>query len=55
MIHPLNFFTISLESCCRGWRDILLEEGPEGWAKQIRAHKPLLITDTTWCGPYPSK
>ena len=36
------------DNVCRGWRDVLLEEGPEAWAKKIRAHKELLITDTTW-------
>ncbi|CAL5223603.1 g6142 [Coccomyxa viridis] len=30
------------------WRDVLLEKGPEGWAKDIRAHSGLLLTDTTW-------
>jgi len=32
----------------RGWRDILVKDGPEGWAKQVREHKGVLITDTTW-------
>jgi len=31
-----------------GWRDILLSEGPEVWAKAIRKHKGVLLTDTTW-------
>ena len=30
------------------WRDVLLTKGPEGWAKEIRAHSGLLLTDTTW-------
>ncbi|PNH09743.1 Pyruvate carboxylase 1, partial [Tetrabaena socialis] len=30
-----------------GWRDVLVKEGPDGWAKAVRAHKGLLITDTT--------
>lgn len=30
-----------------GWKDVLNKEGPEGWAKGVRAHKGLLITDTT--------
>ncbi|KAI8467848.1 MAG: pyruvate carboxylase [Monoraphidium minutum] len=30
-----------------GWRDVYLREGPEGWARAVRAHKGLLITDTT--------
>mmetsp|Transcript_27434 Transcript_27434/g.89803 ORF Transcript_27434/g.89803 Transcript_27434/m.89803 type:complete len:1207 (+) Transcript_27434:1-3621(+) len=31
-----------------GWRDILLADGPSGFAKAVRAHKGLLLTDTTW-------
>ena len=31
-----------------GWRNVLLAEGPEAFAKAVRAHKPPLITDTTW-------
>lgn len=30
-----------------GWRNILLEEGPESFAKAVRQHKGLLLTDTT--------
>ena len=30
-----------------GWRDILKERGPEGFAKAIRANQGLLLTDTT--------
>ncbi len=33
----------------KGWRDVYLKEGPEGWAKAVRAHKGMLITDTTMC------
>lgn len=29
-------------------RSILLEQGPAGYAKHVREHKGLLITDTTW-------
>lgn len=32
-----------------GWRDVLLEKGPDGFAKAVRAHKGVLLTDTTWC------
>ena len=32
----------------RGWRQVLLEEGPEAFAKKVRAFKGTLITDTTW-------
>jgi len=31
-----------------GWRSVLLEKGPEGYAKAVREHKGLLLTDTTW-------
>jgi pyruvate carboxylase len=31
-----------------GWRQILLKDGPEGYAKAVRDHKGLLVTDTTW-------
>lgn len=34
--------------CTIGWRDILLKEGPEGFAKAIRANPGCLIMDTTW-------
>lgn len=30
-----------------GWKDVLAKEGPDGWAKAVRAHKGVLITDTT--------
>lgn len=32
----------------RGWKQILDEEGPAGFAKAVREHPGLLITDTTW-------
>ena len=31
-----------------GWRDILKARGPKGFAEAIRAHKGLLLTDTTF-------
>lgn len=31
-----------------GWRQVLLEKGPEGFAKAVREHKGLLLMDTTW-------
>lgn len=31
-----------------GWRQIFLEKGPEAFAKAVRQHKGVLITDTTW-------
>jgi pyruvate carboxylase len=38
----------SASSSFEGWRPTLLRDGPEGYAKAVRAHKGLLITDTTW-------
>ncbi|XP_078589578.1 pyruvate carboxylase, mitochondrial-like isoform X2 [Branchiostoma floridae x Branchiostoma japonicum] len=32
----------------RGFRDIFVEEGPEGFAKAVRNHKGLLLMDTTF-------
>ena len=32
----------------QGWRRVLLEQGPEAFAKAVRAHNGLLVTDTTW-------
>lgn len=32
----------------KGWRDVLLAEGPEGFAKAVRNYKGTLIMDTTW-------
>lgn len=31
-----------------GWRNILLEKGPEGFAKAVREYPGCLIMDTTW-------
>lgn len=31
-----------------GWRDVLLEQGPEGFAKQVRKYNGTLLMDTTW-------
>jgi len=31
-----------------GWRDVLLREGPAGFARAVRAHNGLLLMDTTW-------
>lgn len=32
----------------RGWRQVLLEEGPDEFAKKVRNFKGTLLTDTTW-------
>jgi pyruvate carboxylase len=31
-----------------GWRRLLLERGPAAFAKAVRQHRGLLVTDTTW-------
>lgn len=31
-----------------GWRHVLRERGPEGYAHAVREHKGLLLMDTTW-------
>ena len=31
----------------RGWRDVLVEQGPEGFAREVRNHNGLLLMDTT--------
>lgn len=32
----------------KGWRHVLLEQGPSGLAKAVRQHEGLLVMDTTW-------
>lgn len=32
----------------KGWKDVLKEKGPEGFARAVRDHKGLLLTDTTF-------
>ena len=32
----------------QGWRDILVNLGPVAFAQAVRAHRGLLVTDTTW-------
>jgi pyruvate carboxylase len=34
--------------CQTGWRNILVKEGPEAFAKAIRKNKGTLLMDTTW-------
>ncbi|WVQ93145.1 pyruvate carboxylase [Kwoniella sp. CBS 9459] len=34
--------------CQNGWRNIIVNEGPEAFAKAIRNYKGCLIMDTTW-------
>ena len=33
-------------------RQILLEDGPEGYDRYVREREGLLLTDTTWCGDH---
>lgn len=47
--YPFNFeSTFTDYKRPRGWKDILNEKGPEGFAKEIRKNKGLLLTDTTF-------
>lgn len=34
--------------CTKGWKNVLDKEGPEGFAKAVRANKGCLLMDTTW-------
>lgn len=34
--------------CQKGWRNIITEQGPEAFAKAVRANKGCLLMDTTW-------
>ncbi|CAK5273924.1 unnamed protein product [Mycena citricolor] len=34
--------------CSVGWRNIIVEQGPEAFAKAVRAYPGTLIMDTTW-------
>lgn len=36
------------QPCSQGWKYILDQEGPEAYAKAVRANKGCLIMDTTW-------
>jgi pyruvate carboxylase len=38
----------TLVPAVKGWREVLLREGPDGFCKAVRAHTGTLITDTTW-------
>jgi pyruvate carboxylase len=44
---PTKVLDVTLPST-QGWRSVLLKEGPEGFAKAIRAYPGCLIMDTTW-------
>jgi pyruvate carboxylase len=34
--------------CQQGWRNIIVEKGPEAFAKAVREYPGCLIMDTTW-------
>ncbi|TVY25006.1 Pyruvate carboxylase [Lachnellula hyalina] len=36
------------EPCKKGWRNILVEKGPEAFAQAVRKNKGCLLMDTTW-------
>ncbi|KAL2351716.1 pyruvate carboxylase [Cryomyces antarcticus] len=36
------------QPCKKGWRNIIIEKGPEAFAKAVRANKGCLLMDTTW-------
>lgn len=42
------FFTFLPGEPPVGFRDVLLRDGPEGFAKAVRAHQGLLLMDTTF-------
>ena len=47
----LSIPTVSSEAAAKsngGMRKILLDKGPQGFAKAVREHKGLLLMDTTW-------
>lgn len=47
-VHPVVPETPPATDPPRGFRDILVAEGPEGFAKAVRNHKGLLLMDTTF-------
>lgn len=36
------------QPCTKGWRNIIVEQGPEAFAKAVREYKGCLLMDTTW-------
>lgn len=49
MHHPETHEPIDVtQPCQKGWRNIIMEQGPDAFAKAVRAHKGCLIMDTTW-------
>ena len=49
LYHPQTGEEIDIKRESRpGWRDTLLQHGPQEFARMIRGHCKTLITDTTW-------
>lgn len=44
----MNWFFVPAPTPPTGWRDVLVKEGPEAFAKKVREHKGLLLMDTTF-------
>ncbi|GKT63200.1 pyruvate carboxylase [Colletotrichum tofieldiae] len=36
------------QTCTKGWRQIIVEQGPKAFAKAVRDYKGTLLMDTTW-------
>jgi len=34
--------------CTKGWRNVIIKEGPAAFAKAVRSNKSCMIMDTTW-------
>lgn len=47
-INSYNLFNSTVAQPPKGLRDILIAEGPEGFAKAVRKNKRLMIMDTTF-------
>jgi pyruvate carboxylase len=49
LVHPETGVPLDTsQPCQKGWRNIIVEEGPEAFAKAVRAYPGTLIMDTTW-------
>jgi len=46
--NPLTNLTANSTASQRKLREIYTSQGPEAFAKAVRAHQGLLVTDTTW-------
>lgn len=48
-LHDAEGNLIDVSTPCKtGWRNILVKEGPEAFAKAVRNNKGTLLMDTTW-------